>query len=175
MPRYIAFLRAINVTNHWVKMDDLRRHFEKMGFANVQTFIQSGNVLFETKMLRRQIEAHIEAGLRDALGYDVATFARNERELADVAKHTPFDEATFGEGDTLYLAFLKAAPASSDKLMSLASEIDELTVYGNHLFWLYRRSRGESRITMAKLERALGGPATVRNINSVRKLAGKHL
>jgi len=177
MPRYIAFLRAINVGKRFVKMEDLRRHFEAMGLTHVQTYIQSGNVLFETKMMRRQIEAHIEAGLRENLGYDVATFIRNEGELADVAQHVPFDESTFVEGDTLYVAFLKTAPviASQEKLMALASEIDELKLYGNHLFWLYRRRRGNSRITLDRLERALGGPATVRNISTARKLAGKHL
>jgi hypothetical protein len=79
-------------------------------------------VLFETKMMRRQIEAHIEAGLRDALGFHVATFVRNEGELADVSHHVPFDERAFAEGDTLNVAFLKAppAPASQEKLMSLA-------------------------------------------------------
>lgn len=177
MPRYIAFLRAINIANHWVKMGDLRRHFAAMGFTNVQTYIQSGNVLFETKMLRRQVEAHIEAGLRDALGYDVATFVRNEGELADVVQHVPFDGNAFAEGDTLYVAFLKTAPATAvqEKLMAFANEIDELSLFGNHLFWLYRRQLGESRITITRLERALGGPATVRNISSVRKLTTKHL
>lgn len=175
MPRYIAFLRAINITNHWVKMEDLRRHFEALGVTSVQTYIQSGNVLFETTMLRQQIEAHIEAGLREALGYDVATFVRSESELAGVAQHEPFDASAFAEGDTLYIAFLKSAPAAPEKVMALANDIDELRLFGNHLFWLYRRQRGQSRITIAKLERALGGPATVRNISSVRKLAGKHL
>lgn len=177
MPRYIAFLRAINVGNRFVKMEALRRHFDAMGFANVQTYIQSGNVLFETKMMRRQIEAHIEAGLRDNLGYDVTAFIRNEGELADVAQHVPFDESTFVEGDTMYVAFLKTAPlaAAQDKLMSLASKIDELKLYGNHLFWLYRRQRGNSRITLDRLERALAGPATVRNVSTARKLAEKHL
>jgi uncharacterized protein (DUF1697 family) len=177
MPRYIAFLRAINITNHWVKMDDLRRHFDAMGFSNVQTFIQSGNVLFETMMMRRQIEAHIEAGLRNALGYDVATFARDESELADVAQQALFDESTLVEGDTVYVAFLKGAPAATaqEKLMSLASDIDELSLFGNHLFWLYRRHRGQSRITLDRLERALNGPVTVRNISTVQKLAAKHL
>lgn len=176
MPRYIAFLRAINVTNHFVKMDDLRRHFEALGFENVQTFIQSGNVLFETKMMRRQIEAHIEAGLREALGYDVATFARSKVELTGVAQHAPFDESAFAEGDTLYVAFLKAspAPAVQEKLMSLANDIDELRLHDKHLFWLYRRQLGNSRITIDRLERALAGPATVRNISTVRKLAGRH-
>ena len=177
MPRYIAFLRAINITNHYVKMEDLRRHFETMGFTSVQTYIQSGNVLFDTKMMRRQIEAHIEAGLRDALGYDVATFARNEGELAELAQHVPFDESTFVEGDTVYVAFMKTQPAlqAQEKINALASDIDELTLHGNHLFWLYHRHRGNSRITIDRLERALGGPATVRNLNTVRKLAAKHL
>ena len=74
MPKYFAFLRAINVGGHTVKMDYLRALFEALGFANVETFIASGNVIFETKSkdtnaLQREIEKH----LHQALGYEVAT------------------------------------------------------------------------------------------------------
>ena len=83
MPRYIAFLRAINVGGHTVKMDALRELFEALGFEQVETFIASGNVIFETTetdtaALERRIETHLQA----ALGYAVATFLRSDAEVA---------------------------------------------------------------------------------------------
>src|SRR5205814_3611258 len=74
MPRYVAFLRAINVGGHIVKMDDLRRQFEKLGFTDVQTFIASGNVIFTSpskdgKALERRIEERLEKAIR----YEVRT------------------------------------------------------------------------------------------------------
>ena len=77
MTLYIAFLRAINVGGRTVKMDRLRGLFEQVGYADVETFIASGNVIFrspaeDTQALERQIEAHLAA----SLGYEVAAFVR---------------------------------------------------------------------------------------------------
>src|SRR3712207_3124941 len=113
MPRFIALLRAINVGGHTVKMDHLRELFASLGFSNVETFIASGNVIFESpntdaQALERQIERH----LRQALGYDVATFIRSTSELRAIADHRPFAAAELdAAGHTLYIAFLPAAPA----------------------------------------------------------------
>src|SRR5690349_8708838 len=89
--RLIAFLRAINVGGHTVKMDVLRRLFEELGFQNVETFIASGNVIFDAPngdygALEKQIEVH----LRASLGYEVVTFVRSAPELARVADCRPF-------------------------------------------------------------------------------------
>jgi uncharacterized protein (DUF1697 family) len=78
MPKFVAFLRAINVGGHLVKMDELRGLFEALGFTNVETFIASGNVIFDSKAtnvksLERKIEKHLEA----SLGYAVTTFIRS--------------------------------------------------------------------------------------------------
>ena len=73
-PRYVAFLRAINVGGHTVKMDALRAHLAALGFADVQTFIASGNVLFTAPGDPAALEAQIEAHL-------AATFALHDREL----------------------------------------------------------------------------------------------
>ena len=81
MPRYIAFLRAINVGGHTVKMDRLRQIFDSLGFSNVETFLASGNVVFETTAQdTAALETRITAGLRAALGYEVATFLRTPAE-----------------------------------------------------------------------------------------------
>ena len=74
MTKYIAFLRAINVGGHVIKMDALRVHFEALGYQNVETFIASGNVIFEAKAkIATAFEAEIEVQLKKSLGYDVAT------------------------------------------------------------------------------------------------------
>ena len=91
MPRYIAFLRAINVGGHNVKMAQLRTLFEELEYTNVETFIASGNVIFDTPASNvQQIEQQIERHLQPALGYPVATFIRSDAELAAVASYQPF-------------------------------------------------------------------------------------
>ena len=77
MSKYIALLRAINVGGHTVKMDYLKKLFEKIGFVNVETFIASGNVYFETKLKnQKSIRQTIEKKLEKELGYKVATYIR---------------------------------------------------------------------------------------------------
>src|SRR6266496_5246361 len=81
MQRSIALLRAINVGGHTVKMDQLRTLFVALGYANVTTYIASGNVIFETPPTSTQVlEAQIERHLRDALGYEVLAFIRTAEE-----------------------------------------------------------------------------------------------
>src|SRR6476620_4469524 len=76
--RLIAFLRAINVGGHTVKMEVLRRLFEELGFENVETFIASGNVIFDAPDDDQgALEKQIEGQLRTSLGYEVATFVRS--------------------------------------------------------------------------------------------------
>ena len=120
MPRLIAFLRAINVSGHTVKMDHLRQLFESLGLLNVETFIASGNVIFDSpdenvQALEKQIESH----LHESLGYAVATFIRSSSELASVANYQPFAASQL-EGNALYIAFLPAAPnhESQQKVMA---------------------------------------------------------
>ena len=77
MARYIAFLRAINVGGHTVRMGDLRQIFEDLGFTGVRTFLASGNVAFESSTQNlKMVEKAIEAGLLQALGYEVVVFLR---------------------------------------------------------------------------------------------------
>src|SRR5215216_6889717 len=115
MPRYVALLRAINVGGHTVKMDVLRAHFEALRFARVESFIASGNILFDTSSTdTAAIEARIEKKLRAELGYDVDTFVRTGGELAAVAAHQPFDDPVL-EGHTLQAIFVKSPLTRADR------------------------------------------------------------
>src|SRR3990172_23072 len=112
MPKYVAFLRAINVGGHTVKMDDLRHLFEAMGFSNVETFIASGNFIFDsTSKSPKALEKKIEGHLRAALGYEVATFIRSMSELAEIAQYKPFADAELNApGNTVHIAFVADRP-----------------------------------------------------------------
>ncbi len=91
MERYVAFLRAINVGGHTVKMDYLRQVFESFGLSGVETFIASGNVVFEAPTAdARALDEQIGQGLREALGYDVATFCGRRRNWPPLPVTSPF-------------------------------------------------------------------------------------
>jgi uncharacterized protein (DUF1697 family) len=177
MARYVAFLRAINVGGHTVKMDALRRLFESWGATRVETFIASGNVVFETA--RRNavaIERALEAHMRKELGYEVGTFLRTLPELAAVADHAPFSQSEYDAGGTLFVAFMKEAAAgpAARVVASLRSEADDFAINGREVYWLRRRQLIEPGAVGPPLERIVGSPMTVRNVNTVRRLAAKY-
>jgi uncharacterized protein (DUF1697 family) len=178
MANYVAFLRAINVGGHTVKMDRLRDLFASLGFSNVQTFIASGNVVFEAHgrsapALERKIEKHLLA----SLGYEVKTFVRSRSELSAIAQHQPYSEMEVSANDaSLYVAFLQIEPApeSVEKLMGSRTDTDDFVVHGREVYWLCRTRFSESSFSGALLEKTLKLPATIRNATTVRKLAAKH-
>ena len=175
--RHIAFLRAINVGGHTVKMDALRRHFESLGFSNVETFIASGNVIFESSSENsKSLETSIENKLRDALGYEVVTFLRTDAELAEVADYKPFRKPDLEAATALNVAFLKEPldDASTKKLMSLKTDIDDFHVHGREIYWLCRKKQSESTFSNAALEKALGVKSTLRGVNTIQKMAAKY-
>lgn len=174
--RYAAFLRAINVGGRIVKMGRLRAMFEEAGLAHVETFIASGNVIFEsaakdTGRLEKSIERHLAA----ALGYDVATFIRTMPELRAVGGHEAFPAREEAAAHGLYVAFLPAPPAAAAvrALLAFRSDVDDFHVHGREAWWLARAPMSRTPFSGAKLEKALGMPATVRNVTTVRKMAAK--
>ncbi|HEY2982304.1 MAG TPA: DUF1697 domain-containing protein [Anaerolineales bacterium] len=173
--RYVAFLRGINVGGHKIiKMEALRRTFESWGLSNVSTFIQSGNVIFDSNKVGAQaLESKVASQLAVSLGYPVGIFLRTTRALAAIAAHPPFDMA---ETDILYIAFLHARPtrAAQSALLALQNDVDELAVKGREAYWLRHRDLGESRLASNFLEKALGMPATARNMTSIRKIVEKY-
>ena len=177
MPKYIAFLRAINVGGHTVKMDFLRHLFESLGYSNVETFIASGNIVFETTSKNAQVlERAIENRLREALGYEVATFIRTDKELAAIANYKPFSQSDLDGAVALNIAFLADGldEKSSRKLMALRTDIDDFHIHEREIYWLCRKKQSESKISNAVLEKALGQRSTLRGVNTVKKMAAAY-
>jgi uncharacterized protein (DUF1697 family) len=178
MPKYVAFLRAINVGGHVVKMDRLRDLFLKMGLTNVETFIASGNVIFEANVRNAQtLERKIEKQLEAELGYPVTTFIRSVTELKDVAALEPFAHTpSNGEPGTLFIGFLGADPdgPAKKKLLACSSDVDLFQLHGRELYWLCRIKSNESKFSGTLLERTLGMRTTIRNSNTIRRIVAKY-
>jgi uncharacterized protein (DUF1697 family) len=174
--RYIAFLRAINVGGRTIKMETLRQHFEALGLAKVETFINSGNVIFEARAARgSSLEKKIEAQMRQMMGYDVPAFIRTEAELAGIAAYQPFPPPPAEGG--LYIAFVQAPPGPQvlTALSALDTEADKFHVHNCEVYWWRAGGYSDSPLSgSGRFEKLLGVPATVRNSTTLRKLANKY-
>ena len=173
MARHIAFLRAINVGGHIVKMDALRGHCEACGLTNVETFIASGNVIFDSRASAAALEAKIEKQLQAQLGYEVATFVRSVPELQAVVKAVASKRAGAANA---YVGFLKTVPTGDTrkKVLALAAPGERFAFAGREIYWFTDAGVSDSKFTYAAFERMAKSPATFRNITTVTKLAGKY-
>lgn len=177
MPRFVAFLRAINVGGHTVTMQTLRTEFQALGFGGVETFIASGNVVFETKTVAGSaLERRIAGRLERTLGYEVATFVRTGDELTAIARREPFAAADRAGAGALVVGFLAEplSPAGRKALASLRTDIDDFVLAGREVYWLCRKKQSESLFSNLVFERATGVRTTFRSVTTVTRLAAKY-
>ena len=177
MTRWIAFLRAVNVGGHTVKMETLREIFTAAGLARVETFIASGNVIFEAEDgFHLDLKAHIESHLRENLGYQVDVFLRTATEVAAIAAYQPFSPLMLEKAAALNIAFLSAPvdDLSQVKLQAFTTDIDYFHAQRGEVYWLCLKKQSESTFSNAVLEKTLGVRSTIRGINTILKLAGKY-
>lgn len=177
MPKLVAFLRAVNVGGRTVTMDELRSHFRGLGFGGVETFIASGNVVFETGEAPGQaLERRIADRLKKALGYEVATFVRSGEEVRAIARHQPFTPSARAGAGALVVGFVAGplAPAGRKALMALRTDIDDFEVREREVFWLCRTKQSGSTFSNAVFERTLKIRVTFRSVTTVARLAAKY-
>ncbi|MDQ4125803.1 MAG: DUF1697 domain-containing protein [Actinomycetota bacterium] len=171
MPVHVAFLRAINVGNRRVSKDRLREPFEKLGFAEVSTFIASGNVIFSTSEKPAAVEPAVEAALTEALGFEVVAFVRPASAVARVVRDQPFS----GSEDSVHVGFLKkpVSPSVRSALDELGNDVDSVTAEGREVYWLARGGMGRATVSGSLLEKTLGQPTTLRSLKMLTRLLAK--
>ena len=177
MDRYVAFLRGMNLGNRRIANDELRDHFEAMGFEEVATFRASGNVIFSTAKgeAEEKLAAQVEAELGERLGYDVPVFLRSGEEVAGVAMQEPFaPDAVAKSKGKLQVSFLKTRPtaAAKKKALALASDEDLLAVEGRELYWLPSGGISESDLDLKAIDSAFGA-GTIRTMGTIEQIAAK--
>ena len=174
MPRYVAFLRGINVSGQkLVKMEALKKYFEIPGIKNVVTYIQSGNVVFDASLSSSKLSDKIEKKLSTQFGYHVPVVLRTIAEMESVIDRNPFPISELPDGAKLYVYFLSGIPESSviDSLNSYLVAGETFKVVGQELFFV-SQAYGNTKLTINVIERKLGVIATARNWATVNKVIG---
>ena len=169
---YVAFLRGINVGGHNVKMEQLRGVFGEMGFANVRSYIQSGNVFFESDAKRSELRSTIEDGLRDSLGYAVPTCLRTVDELETILTREPFEGIDVKPDMRLSVTFF-AEPVSAEfpvpfRTPDGAYEVVDRTPSEVFVVWYLQNGRPGNSYGL--IEKKLGVPGTSRFWHTTAKI-----
>ncbi len=172
MPRYAAMLRGINLGSHKrISMAVLRRLFEDLGATNVQTYVVSGNVVFDSPPgSRSELARKIRDRIHADLGHDVAIVLRTGAEMADVAAIRPFGSA---HDSHLYVTFLAETPDAA-KVRAVAEASfgsQEVEIRGSEAYLHFPNGYGRSKLNNEALEKKLGVAATTRNWRTVTALA----
>ncbi len=173
MTTFVALLRAVNVGGRTVAMADLRRGLERLGFDGVETYVQSGNVVFAAESGEPRAHAAAIEGLiaRDH-GLDTRVLVLRAREITAIAAANPFVAAGTDER-SLHVTFLYA-PVEAAAFAALklpAREGEEAALVGGVVYLYLPHGYGRSKLGNAYFERGLTTPATTRNWRTVTTLA----
>jgi uncharacterized protein (DUF1697 family) len=163
MTKYIALLRAVNVGGITLPMADLRSMCGDAGFARVETYIASGNVVFESKASPSKVKAELETRLLAYVGKPVGVVLRTAAEMAAVLKANPFPKA---DPKYAYAIFLDRRPPRDALQHAVGQSDEEMRLGDREIFVHYRSGMGRSKL---RIPAAKAG--TARNMNTVAKLA----
>lgn len=170
----IALLRAVNLPSHGkAAMSDLRDHFTALGFAEVKTLLQSGNVVFRGGMREGgALERYLETETEKRLGLKTDFFVRTAKEWEALVARNPFPDEAKKDPSHLVVMFLKDA-ADKKAVAELQAAItgpEVVRAEGRHAYITYPAGIGRSKLTNALIEKKLGTRSTGRNWNTVLKL-----
>jgi uncharacterized protein (DUF1697 family) len=168
----VGFLRAVNLGHRTVKMSRVVEVFARVGYDDVWTYVNSGNVAFDAAGSRADVERSIERALESEFGFEITTFVRTATELQRIVAAQPFAVAA---GDTYFVTFLKDSPkaAAVRALQSLSNEFDTLVVRGRDVHWRMHGKSTDSKLKKKDWEIVGKNKSTSRNINMLRKFTAK--
>ncbi|MDR1504030.1 MAG: DUF1697 domain-containing protein [Prevotella sp.] len=175
---YIALLRGINVGGkNIIKMAELKKVFENMGFHSVQSYIQSGNVLFISDKGEEQLRIEIEAIIEDTFGFPVVVILRTLEELEAIIADCPFtgEEITeaiaVSDSEILYVSMFTRNPSSKDieRLAKYNTQQDKYKIAGRNIYFLFYNSIRNSKLAGSLQKMDI--PSTSRNFKTISKLA----
>jgi len=174
MPIYIALLRGINIGPHKrMKMEKLRASCEGLGFEQVRTFIQSGNVVFKAAKLPGEgISKKLAACILTDFGFSVEVITRSNDEMGAIIEANPFVGQRGIDVKKLHVAFLSevSAAAAVKKLKSLTMAPDKLHSAGKEIYFYFPNGVSGSSLWKHPLDRVISVPTTMRNWNTVNSL-----
>jgi uncharacterized protein (DUF1697 family) len=169
MTRMVALLRAVNVGGRKLPMADFRKQVAELGWENVATYIQSGNLVFDAPCSPAEAETALEALIRKHHGYAAPAIVRTRAQWAHYPDSNPFpDVARETPGHLLML--LSKQPPKADAAAAIAARAttgERVKQAGDALWIHFPEGSGKSKLTPALLDKAIGATATSRNYRTV--------
>ena len=173
MATHLALLRGINVGGHkMVAMADLRELLTQLGFGEVRSLLQSGNLAFQDARTSAQLERLLEAEAQKRLALQVTFFVRTAAEWRAIIARNPFPDQARRDPGHLVVMFFKDAPDRKrvEELTTAIAGPEEVRTEGRQAYIVYPAGIGRSRLTHTLIEKKLGTRGTGRNWNTVLKL-----
>ena len=172
MPIYIALLRGVNVGGNLLKMERLRELCSELGFHNVRTYVQSGNVIFESAASPGQCAKRLHEKLAGQTRLPVAVVLRTASDLHRILEENPFLNRRGLDPAKLHVTFLEspAAKAASPFLSKVDAGEDEFRVAGAEIYLHCPNGYGTTKLSNTRIEKLFSVSATTRNWNTVNKL-----
>jgi uncharacterized protein (DUF1697 family) len=172
MGRMVALLRAVNVGGRKLPMAELRALCAELGWADVATYIQSGNVVFTASGKPGGLEKALEEAVARRFGFESPVIVRTAAQWAEYPPANPFPKAARDEPNRLMLLLSKSPPTegAEDVIQSRAVAGEQVKRAGNALWFHYPEGAGTSKLTPSLIDRAVGSPATARNYRTVSTL-----
>ncbi|GLB51854.1 hypothetical protein NBRC110019_08930 [Neptunitalea chrysea] len=172
MPTYICLLRSINVSGtNIIKMADLKLFWTSLGFKNVATYIQSGNIIFEsdTTPNASELEQKIEEKFSTK---NVSVIIKTPYEMETILTNNPYTNLSDFDLKKMYVCYLQNIPASKEieTFLDMNFGTDKFTVTNDVVYIYYRESAGKSKLTNKVIEKALQTASTARNWNTTNKI-----
>jgi uncharacterized protein (DUF1697 family) len=174
MPVIVAMLRGVNLGAHnRIKMDALRDLCGSLDLLDVQTYVQSGNIVFRTK--ERNLSAlakKIRSGIEKKFGFNPEIILRSTSDLRNVIAKNPFAEMKDIEPGKLLVDFLSSEPSTDacKSVRAIKTDPEKLHIDGREMYIYFPNGAGRSKLSWPALEKILKTPGTARNWNSVTKL-----
>lgn len=178
MPQYAAFLRGVNLgAKRKASGSELRAIFETLGYEDVSTFRNSGNVVFDApRMAEGRLVAAIEKGLAKSLGFEVTVFLRSAAQIDAIVEQKPFKLAELKSSKgKVQVALLARKPSAQvrEKALAAASDDDKIAVSERELYWLPSGGTRDSALGQTSIDELIG-PATMRTKGTIEQLAAKY-
>jgi uncharacterized protein (DUF1697 family) len=173
MTTFVTLLRAINVGKRQVPMRALTSLVEGLGFAEVRTYVASGNLVFRGRGGAEAVEAKLEKAIAERFGFPVDVIVRTAEQWTALLHSNPFPQQTEKEPNRvlLLLSKLPQPKDAADKLMERAQHGEMAKGIDGGLWIHFAQGVGPSKITPNSIDRACGSPTTGRNLRTVAKLA----
>lgn len=174
MAELVVLLRAVNVGGRKMPMAELRDLCGELGYEEPQTYIQSGNLLIRTDAAADDVAAQLGRAIASRFGFESPVIVRAAERWQGYLDDNPFAGDSSVEDRMLHLVLAQKAPPPSavETLEALAQAGERVRIAGDALWIDYGQSVARSKLTPKAIDKAVGAPATARNLRSVRKLAG---